>query len=52
MGGHAGAVLTYYATAFDCINHDLLIVKLNTHGVDKLSLNLICFYPTGNKEQK
>ena len=52
VGGHTGAVLTYYSTAFDWITRDLPIVKLNTHGVDKLSLNLICFYLTGNKEQK
>ena len=52
VGGHTGAVLTYYSTAFDRITCDLLIVKLNTHGVDKSFLDLIFSNLAEKKEQK
>ena len=31
--GHLfGAVLTNFSKAFDCLSHDLIIIKLNSHG--------------------
>ena len=43
-GGQAGAPLTDLSKAFDCIDHDLLIVKLYGHGFDKNSLYFISSY--------
>ena len=37
----AGAVLTDLSKAFDCLNHDLLIAKLDAYGFKKNSLNFI-----------
>ena len=40
VGGHAGAALTDLSKAFDYINHELLIAKLNACAVDKVSLGI------------
>ena len=40
-GGYDSALLTDVSIAFACINHQLLITKLNAYGVDKNSLNLL-----------
>ena len=40
-GGKAAAVPTDLLKAFDCINHELLIAKLNAHGFDNSSLTFI-----------
>ena len=39
-----GAVLTDLSKAFDCLNHQLLIAKLEAYGFDKISLNFIYNY--------
>ena len=39
--GAAGALLTELSKAFDCLNHGLLIAKLDAYGLDYPSLNLI-----------
>ena len=39
--GFAGAVLMDLSKAFDTINHELLIAKLNAYGFSEPSLNLI-----------
>ena len=40
----AGAVLTDLSKAFDCLNHDLLIAKLEAYGFGELALNFIFNY--------
>ena len=42
--GFAGAVLMDLSKAFDCMNHELLIAKLNAYGFGKDSLNIINSY--------
>ena len=37
-GGVAGAVLTGLSKAFDCLNHELLIAKLNAYGFSRSAL--------------
>ena len=43
-GGHTGAFFTDLPKAFDCIDHELFIAKLNIYGLDtdalKFTLNL------------
>ena len=45
------AVLTDLSKAFDCINHELLIVKLNAYGFDNPSLKFISAYLNFRKQQ-
>ena len=40
----AGALLTDLSKAFDCLNHELLIAKMDAYGFDKNSLALISSY--------
>ena len=42
--GFAGAVLMDLSKAFDCMNHELLIAKLNAYGFKKDSLSVINSY--------
>ena len=48
------AVLTDLSKVFDCINHELLIAKLNVYGFDSPSLRFISAYLkiSGNKKLK
>ena len=50
-GGETGAVLTDLSEAFDCIDHNLLIAKLNAYGFEKKPLEFIHSYFT-NCEQR
>ena len=43
--------MTYLSKAFDCLNHDLLIAKLEAYGFDNSTLHLICDYLTDRKQR-
>ena len=47
----AGALLTDLSKAFDCLNHELLIAKLDAYGFDYSSLSLIFSYLSGRKQR-
>ena len=44
MNRNGGDIIIYITEAFDTINHDLLIAKLNAYGFTKISLRLIKSY--------
>ena len=50
-GGVAGAVLTDLSKALDCLNHELLIAKLNAYGFSRSALLLIHSYLTDRKQR-
>ena len=50
--GYAGAVFMDLSNAFDTINHDLLIAKLNAYGFTKNSLRLIKSYFSNRWQRK
>ena len=47
----AGAVLTDLSKAFDCLNHELLIAKLEAYGLDPPSLTFIYSYLSQRKQR-
>ena len=49
--GTAGALITDLSKAFDCLNHELLIAKLNSYGFSHDSLSLILNYLTNRKQR-
>ena len=51
IGGHAGALLTDFSKAFDCIDHKLLIAKLHAYGFDNDALKFIYSYLKGRKQR-
>ena len=50
-GKIAGAILTDLSKAFDCLNHNLLIAKLNAYGFDHNSLTYIYSYLSDRKQR-
>ena len=50
-GGRATAVLTVLSKAFDCIDYELLITKLNAYGFDNSSLTFIYSYLSERKQR-
>ena len=50
-GGETGAVLTDLSKAFDCIDHNLLIAKLDAYGFGKQSLDFIHSYLSKRKQR-
>ena len=50
-GGETGVVLTDLSKAFDCINHNLLIVKLDAYAFDKQSIDFLHSYLTKCKQR-
>ena len=51
IGGHADALLTDLSKVFDCIDHELLIAKLNAYGFDTNALKSIYSYLKGRKQR-
>ena len=47
----AGGILTDLSKAFDCLNHDLLIAKLEAYGFDKAALKFIYNYLKNRKQR-
>ena len=47
----AGAVLTDLSKAFDCLNHDLLIAKLDAYGFEINAINFIYDYLKERKQR-
>ena len=47
----AGALLTDLSKAFDCLNHELLIAKLEAYGFDKSSLDYTYSYLSDRKQR-
>ena len=50
-GKVVGAVLADLSKAFDCLNHDFLIVKLNAYGFSLPALRLIHDYLSNRKQR-
>ena len=48
---YLAAILMDLSKAFDCLPHDLLLLKLNAYGLSKSSLDLLCSYLTKRAEQ-
>ena len=43
-GGYVGTISMDLSKAYDCLSHDLLIVKLEAFGLDVVSLNFLLYY--------
>ena len=41
MGGIAGTIMMDLSKAFDTLNHELLIAKLEAYGFDKSALDIL-----------
>ena len=50
-GKIAGALLTDLSKAFDCLNHELLIAKLEAYGLGHRSLNYILSFLSDRKQR-
>ena len=48
-GGQCGALFLDLSKAFDCLQHDLLLAKLNAYGFDCKSLKLISSFLSNRK---
>ena len=48
-GGECGALFVDLSKAFDCLQHDLLLAKLNAYGFDYKSLKLISSFLSNKK---
>ena len=51
QGKAIGALLTDLSKAFDCINHELLLAKMEAYGFDHSSLSYVHSYLTNRKQR-
>ena len=51
MKGSAGAIIKDLSKAFDCLNHELLISKLEAYGFSRSALKLVCNYLSKGKQR-
>ena len=51
MKGFAGAILMGLSKAFDCLNHELLIAKLEAYGFSRSALKLVYDYLSNRKQR-
>ena len=51
QGKFAGSLLTDLSKAFDCLNHELLIAKLEAYGFDNESLEYVYSYLSDRKQR-
>ena len=51
QGKTIGALLTDLSKAFDCINHELLVAKMEAYGFDHSSLSYVHSYLTDRKQR-
>ena len=51
MKGFAGAILMDLSKAFDCLNHELLIAKLEAYGFSRSALKLVYDYLSNRKQR-
>ena len=49
--GNEGTILMDLSKVYDCIPHDLLIVKFEAYGLDKVSLNILFDYLNNRKQR-
>ena len=49
--GYVGAVLMNLSKAFDCLDHDLLLAKLDAYGFSRNALKLICSYLSERRQR-
>ena len=49
--GYVGAVLMDLSKAFDCLDHDLLLAKLDAYGFSRNALILICSYLSDRRQR-
>ena len=49
--GYVGAVLMDLSKAFDCLDHDLLLAKLDAYGFSRNALLLICNYLSDRRQR-
>ena len=53
IGEAFGVLLTDLSKVFNCLDHELLVAKLNVNGFSLMALKLVMvIYPTENKKQK